>query len=136
MTFGQVEGGTFFDHESRAVEILEQAIAPCLQTLSAKTPRQRRQLLERITPSRLATLVEEAEGEEDLRVAYGSFLDYLDDLLQDLPNVVEAAHDREGGPGQSSLYKSDWAENAEQAAHAVLTQIAKEAVALRRCFLG
>src|SRR5262245_61841726 len=135
-TFGQIEGGTFFDHESRAVEILDQAIAPCLQTLTAKSPRQRRQLLNRITPRRLATLVEEAEKEEDLRVAYGAFLDYLDDLLLGLPNVVEAEHDVEGGPGQSSLCKSYWAENGEQAAHDALTQIAKEAEALRRCFSG
>lgn len=107
---------------------MDSAIKKLLKT--RKTKKQ----LAAIVPYRLAQLVEEVREEigesleeEDLRTCYRSFIDYLCDLLDDIPGVVESSCDFEGGPGMSSTYQTYWVKNAKRVAKAVLKQIKEEA---------
>jgi hypothetical protein len=131
LTFGEFLGGTFFDLQKEAIEVMDSAIK---ELLRAKKPRQ---VLQRIKPGRLSTLVWEVQEqigdsleEENLRTCYTSFLDYLDALME--PGIVEQTDDFEGGPSMSSTYKTYWVKNAGRVAKSMLRRIKEEAKSLRK----
>jgi hypothetical protein len=143
VTFGQVEGGTFFDLNDQAVKVMGKAIMDLLQVLEGRPDKEVYQVIQDIKPARLATLVEEVRqeigdslDENDLDTCYGRFLDYLCEMLDELPGVVETTWDFEDGPGQSSEYKSYWVKYAKRVAKRVLGTIEQEASSLHESAQG
>jgi hypothetical protein len=134
VTFSEMHGGTFFDLEPKAVEVLDNAIMKLL-----KAQKKMKQLPASV-PRRLADLVEEVREqigdsleEENLRSCYSSFLRYLSDLLDALPGVIETSYDFDNGfPGFASLYQSYWVKHAKRVAKAALQQIEREAKSLQQ----
>jgi hypothetical protein len=145
-TFGEIEGGSFFDLHDQAARILGEATVNLLRSLDGRSAEEVKAALKRIKPYRLAAFVEEVQQHrqkrgrrrgrtpeadlDDLNESPGHFLDYLRDLLADLPGVVETTWDFEGGPGGSSLYRTFWVEDAPRVAKTALQQIEQEARSL------
>jgi hypothetical protein len=129
VTFGVIEGGTFYVLEPKAVEVMDRAIKRLLKASKTK------QQLPAVVPGRLAVLVEEVRHqigksleEEDLRTCYSSFIRYLSDLLGAMPGVVETSYDvDQGWPGSSSLCRAYWVKYAKRVAKAALRQLEGEA---------
>jgi hypothetical protein len=128
VTFGEIEGGTFYHLEPKAVEVLDSAITKLLKAKKTK------KLMAAVVSDRLADLVEEVREENgDVRTCYGSFLRYLMDLLDAMPGVVETSYDFDPGvPGRASHYRAYWARYAKRVAKAALQEIEREAKSLQK----
>jgi hypothetical protein len=147
-----VGGGTFFDRRKRAFEVMNQAVMGLLRALKKRgqdlelqtkphDPRfneatlyRLRVLVREVQEAIGKSLEEEEEGEEegeDMGSCTGAFFQYLDDLFEEMPGVVETDQDWVGGPGWLSLIKVYWSESAEQAAADALRQIEQDADCLR-----
>jgi hypothetical protein len=140
VTFGEILGGTFYDRQEQAVEVMNQAVVALLRALKKRGQDMKEiaSTLQKVQLYRLHVLVKEVQEEtgkslveEGMRTCYGAFLRYLDDLFEEMPGVVPTEWDFEGGPGMSSLDKLYWSESAEQAAADALRQIEQEADSLR-----
>jgi hypothetical protein len=139
VTQGEMLGGKFFRHEGQAFEALNDAIKIFLKSIQSKPVEEVESLLTTIGIPRLATLARAAKeetanslGDEGAAMCYGDFLDYLDDLFRDFPDVATVQHDLEGDLGACSLCESYWCEDTDACVEMALQRIKKDVEVLRR----
>jgi hypothetical protein len=134
VTFGEINGGAFFDHQDAATSVLSAAIEAAWQRLGNRPPQVMRCFLDLLGPySRLGCLVSEVfeekhGGEADLCTRSGAFTDYLDEVLGGGEDIEEDS----GVPGMSSLCRAYWDRAAKSAARRALKAFRDDAKKLRR----